>query len=116
MLKGLTGMSGEAAMPALDPVEIDKKIRELETVLMWVRAQQGALELSIKTLEFQRNMLNEIGIGKSPQANAPSNAEALAKMAQQLNPAAWAWNNLQAAAEGATPKPASAAGNKKRKP
>ena len=100
MLRGLTGMKPAAAdaagasMAALDPNEIDKKIAELETVLLWVRAQQGALELSIKTLEFQRNMLRELGAGPSPEL-AKTASENIAKLAQQFNPATWAWNNLQ---------------------
>jgi hypothetical protein len=43
--------------PVLDAKEIEKKIAELETVEHWLRANLNLLQLSIKSLEYQRAML-----------------------------------------------------------
>ena len=43
--------------PVLDPKEIEKKIAELETVEHWLKANLNMLQLTIKSLEYQRAML-----------------------------------------------------------
>jgi hypothetical protein len=58
--KAATDAAADAAsrvMPSFDPEEIEKKIRDLEIVLVWLRAQVGAVEISVKTLEMQRDFL-----------------------------------------------------------
>ncbi len=91
-------------MATLDPKEIERKIRELETVLMWLKAQVGVVEMSIKTLEYQKTFLAQMaatpaapatsGAGPTEKVNAPDMAE-LAKTAAAMNPALWAWNLMQ---------------------
>jgi hypothetical protein len=96
------------AMPSLDPEEIDKKIRELETVLVWLRAQVGAVELSVKAMEMQRDFLRSLKASpQEPAAEAHTEARAeksdgektasplgqfgqLGQFASALNPAKWA--------------------------
>ncbi|HEX9390792.1 MAG TPA: PhaM family polyhydroxyalkanoate granule multifunctional regulatory protein [Usitatibacteraceae bacterium] len=111
--------AGSAANPAammmasLDPKEIARKQQELETVLMWLRAQVGVVEMSLKTLEYQKSMLEQIakgGAASAPDGSAKTaapNMEELAKMAGAMNPAAWAWNMMQ------QPAAASETGDKK---
>ncbi len=43
--------------PVLDAKELDKKIAELETVEHWLKANLNMLQLSIKSLEYQRQMV-----------------------------------------------------------
>jgi len=109
--------------PVLDAKELEKKIAELETVEHWLKANLNMLQLTIKSLEYQRQMVKggeriraamEEGGPKPP----PAEGEELP------NPALWAWNMMaqagtdaaeamgraveaagEAATEGAKPKP-----------
>ena len=106
--------------PVLDPKEIEKKIAELETVEHWLKANLNMLQLSIKSLEYQKAMLKG---GEKVQA-ALKEGEAAGEM---QNPALWAWNMMaqaskdvmeqvsKHAAEGAKPatRPTPAKGRKK---
>lgn len=77
-------------MPVLDPDELEKKISELRTVEMWLNSNLSMLQLSIKTLEYQRAMLTPSGdksVADKPMDNP------------FLNPELWQWNPLQAASE-----------------
>ena len=68
------GMASNAAammMKSLDPKEIARKKQELETVLMWLKAQVGVVELSIKTLEYQLSLAEQFASAtQSAAANA----------------------------------------------
>jgi hypothetical protein len=85
-------------MATMDPKEIERKTRELETVLMWLKAQIGVVEMSIKTLEYQKTFLTQMAAtpagGSAEKVDAPDMAE-LAKTAAAMNPALWAWNLMQ---------------------
>jgi len=93
---GLGGLGGVAhnpaaafaGIPAMDPDEINKKIRELEVVHMWLSGQAGAVEMSIKALQYQRDMLVQMGSAREAAGNAVS-AEDIAKYAAAFNPTAW---------------------------
>jgi hypothetical protein len=101
--------------PVLDPKEIDKKISELEVVEHWLKANLNMLQLSIKSLEFQKGMLKggekvRASLGEGEGGEAP-------------NPAMWAWNMMaqagkdamESAAKAAEPvKPARPASKKKK--
>ena len=60
---GMPGMPGTAAgsfdpqqfMKALDPVEIDRRIKDLQAVEAWMKLSLSGLEMSIKTMEMQRD-------------------------------------------------------------
>ena len=43
--------------PVLDTKELEKKIAELEAVEHWLKANLTLLQLSIKSLEYQRALL-----------------------------------------------------------
>lgn len=85
-------------MATMDPKEIERKTRELETVLMWLKAQVGVVEMSIKTLEYQKTFLAQMAAmpaGASPEKVDASDMAELAKTAAAMNPALWAWNLMQ---------------------
>jgi hypothetical protein len=105
-------------MATLDPKEIERKIRELETVLMWLKAQVGVVEMSIKTLEYQKTFLAQMaatpttsGAGSTEKVDAPDMAE-LAKTAAAMNPALWAWNLMQQPTAAKTDAPGSKSAKK----
>ena len=75
-------------MGAMKPEEIDKKISELETVKHWLSTNIGMLELTIKTLEYQRQLLAPAKAGK---------AEGVPLENPFLNPALWPWPYQQTA-------------------
>jgi hypothetical protein len=81
----------------LDPKELERKIGELETVLSWLKATTGMIELSLQTMRYQQSLLNTFADKKAAQpaqAQAP-NMEELTKMAGAMNPALWAFNMMQ---------------------
>lgn len=94
--------------PTLDPKEIERKRQELQTVLLWLKAQVGMVELSIQTLEYQQNLIAQATAKTTTPAATPNTtqstpnpamssipgSEDIAKMAA-MNPALWAWNLMQ---------------------
>ncbi len=110
------------AFATLDVKEVERKIAELETVHAWLKAQGGVIELSIKTLEYQKSFLENLATNKdgSKTAAAPDVIESIkaAVSNPQMNPALWAWNLLQqmpVGKAGVDVEPASAAPKKPRK-
>lgn len=79
--------------PALDAKEVDKKIHELEVVEHWLKANLNMLQLSIKSLEFQRDMLKG---GERARERAEEAAGG-----EIPNPALWAWNMMAQAGKDA---------------
>jgi len=80
--------------PALDPKEVDKRIAELETVEHWLKANLNMLQLSIKSLEYQRSMLK----GGERMKEAMKQGEA-GEGGEMPNPALWAWNMMAQASK-----------------
>ena len=99
----------------LDPKELEKKIGELQTVLAWLKATTGMIEMSIETMKYQQSLLKSFA-GKPAEsataAAAPSMQE-LGKMAEAMNPALWAMNMMQAPLDSPAPKTAKKATAKK---
>jgi hypothetical protein len=100
--------------PVLDPKEIEKKISELETVEHWLKANLTMLQLSIKSLDYQRSML------KGGEKARAAMQEEVGDGAEIPNPAMWAWNMMAQAgkvaadnATGAAAKTPRAKGGKK---
>lgn len=65
---------GAAQMQSLmfpDLKEVEKKISELETVESWLKANISMVQMSIKTLEYQRAMLKG---GEKAKASLASQA------------------------------------------
>ena len=62
-MPGMPSMAGAAAggfdpkqfMKALDPVEIERRIQDLRAVEAWMKLSLSGLEMSIKTMEMQRD-------------------------------------------------------------
>jgi hypothetical protein len=94
--------------PVLDPKELEKKIVELAAVEHWLRANLTMLQLSIRSLEYQRAMVEG---GEKAAASFKGEGGA---PPPPPNPAMWAWNMMAQAGKGAAdaaqppkPKPAS---------
>ena len=86
--------------PVLDAKELEKKIAELEAVEHWLKANTSMLQLTIKSLQYQRAMLKggekfqqEIAPALKPTGASPGDA-ADAESQQPPNPALWAWNMM----------------------
>lgn len=85
--------------PVLDAKELEKKIAELETVEHWLKANLNMLQLSIKSLEYQRQMVK----GGERIKAAMEEGKAPGPAGEEVpNPALWAWNMMaQAGTEAA---------------
>ena len=81
----------------LDPKELERKIGELETVLTWLKATTGMIEVSLQTMRYQLSMLGSLAESKAPPASPAQqpNMEEFAKMAGAMNPALWAFNMME---------------------
>ncbi|MBL0141533.1 MAG: hypothetical protein IPP91_05580 [Betaproteobacteria bacterium] len=77
--------------PVLDAKELEKKIAELETVEHWLKANLSMLQLSIKSLEFQRQMVK--GGERIKAAMSEGQPQPVAEE-EAPNPAMWAWNMM----------------------
>jgi hypothetical protein len=86
-----TGAAGsfdpQQFMKAFDPVEIDRKIQDLRAVEAWMKLSLSGLEMSIKTMEMQRdayasfNKMNETAQQTMNEGAAASTAAAAATSA-----------------------------------
>ena len=52
---GGSGFDPQQFMKALDPVEIDRRIQDMRAVESWMKLSLSGLEMSIKTMEMQRD-------------------------------------------------------------
>ncbi len=71
--------------PSLKPEEIDHKIKDMKAVEAWLTANLGMLQLTIKTLEYQRTLLT------TPPEQATKAGAAKPQDAPGPTPA-WPWN------------------------
>jgi hypothetical protein len=55
---------------ALDPVEIERKIAELQIIENWLSMSLNVMQMSIKTLELQKASLEAIGASQQPARQA----------------------------------------------
>jgi len=92
--------------PVMDPKEIEKKIAELEAVEHWLRANLNMLQLSIKSMQYQRAMLKGGEKFREEMKRGAPDAEAAEEEgeaeAPPENPALWAWKMM---AEATKPPP-----------
>ncbi len=70
----MPGMNGAANFPnpmamfaTIDPVEVERKINELKVVEQWLTMNLNLLQMSIKTLEWQKSSLEAM---RSPTKEA----------------------------------------------
>ncbi len=80
--------------PVMDAKELERKIHELEVVEHWLKANLNMLQLSIKSLEYQQQMVKggerirqAMEEGRAPESSGPAGDEI-------PNPALWAWNMM----------------------
>ncbi|MBA2690822.1 MAG: hypothetical protein H0U63_08470 [Burkholderiales bacterium] len=78
--------------PSLSKEEIERKISELKNVESWLAANLSMLQISIKTMQYQRSLL--AGGDGAQSGEKPENPF--------TNPALWPWNMMAA---GATSRP-----------
>ena len=104
--------------PMMDPVEIEKKLHELEVVEHWLKANVNMVQLTQKTLQYQLAMLK--GAEKAQDVLSGKD-QGEASEGDIPNPAMWAWNMMAEAANGGTSSyadekpPAESAKKKRRK-
>jgi hypothetical protein len=84
--------------PVMDPDELEKKIAELQAVEHWLRANLSMLQLSIKSLEYQRALLKG---GEKMREAMQGDAGAAGAPDEPPNPAMWAWNMMARAGKDA---------------
>ena len=77
--------------PVLDAKDLEKKVAELETVEHWLKANLNMLQLSIKSLEYQRQMVKG---GERIRAAMEEGTAPDAASEEIPNPAMWAWNMM----------------------
>ena len=100
--------------PVLDAKELEKKIAEMDAVEHWLKANLGMLQLTIKSLQYQRAMLK--GGEKFQEKMAEGAAGEQAVDNEAPNPAMWAWNVMaEAARTGAKAAPAASPPKKKKR-
>jgi hypothetical protein len=81
---GATGLAGGALdaaslMKAIDPQEIDRRISDMRAVETWLKFSLSTLEMSIKTMEMQRDAYASF---HRMNASAQSSAEQLRSKAK----------------------------------
>ncbi|MGE0358882.1 MAG: PhaM family polyhydroxyalkanoate granule multifunctional regulatory protein [Burkholderiales bacterium] len=78
--------------PVLDAKELEKKIAELETVEHWLKANLNMLQLTLKSLEYQRQVVKG---GERIRAAMEEGESAASPGGDEVpNPAMWAWNMM----------------------
>ena len=101
--------------PVLDPKELEKKIGELEVVEHWLKANLNMLQLTIKSLQYQRAMLKGGEKFREKMQEQRGGAPApTPEAAAQENPAMWAWNMMANVAKNAPKGPSPATSRTKR--
>ncbi|MDQ3260540.1 MAG: hypothetical protein M3Q00_07110 [Pseudomonadota bacterium] len=73
-------------MPSLSLEDVEKKITELKAVQTWLQTSLGMLEVSIKSLEYQKALL-------SPSSSEPEKTASIDN--PFLDPKNWPWNFLK---------------------
>ena len=79
--------------PSLSVEEVEKKISELKNVQTWLQTNLGMLELSIKSLEYQKALLAPHSAG-TPEPAPMENPF--------TDPKNWPWNFMNPAAASVT--------------
>ena len=82
--------------PVLDAKELEKKVAELQAVEHWLKANLNMLQLTIKSLHFQRSMVK--GGEKVAKAMGDS-AKPEQPQEEAPNPAMWAWDMMTKAGQ-----------------
>jgi hypothetical protein len=91
--------------PVLDPKELERKIGELEVVEHWLKANVNMVALTIKSLQFQRDMIKG---GTKAMQDAGDTGDI-------PNPATWAWSMMADAAKSMPQAPAAGPHKKRAK-
>ena len=93
---GMMGMPGAGAaggagafdpqqfMKAIDPVEIDRRIQDLRAVEAWMKLSLSGLEMSIKTMEMQRDAYASFNkMSESATQSMKGSAESVQRSAER---------------------------------
>jgi len=108
--------------PVMDAKEIDRRVSELQVVEQWLRANLNMLQMSIKSLEYQRALLKggekfNDALRQSRASASPDESPGEGETPAMPNPALWAWDMMAKAGQDAmaVDKPAAAKAKRKRR-
>lgn len=91
--------------PVMDAKEIDRRVSELQVVEQWLRANLNMLQMSIKSLEYQRALLKggeKFSESLRQSREGAKGGDEAAEPAQAMpNPALWAWDMMAKAGQDA---------------
>lgn len=92
-MPGAAGAGGafdpQQFMKALDPVEIDRRIQDMRAVEAWMKLTLSGLEMSIKTMEMQRDAYASFSqMRDSAQESATAAMEGVKRAAASVSAAA----------------------------
>lgn len=73
---GANPLDPQALLKAIDPAEIERRIGEMKAVEAWLKFSLSTLEMSIKTMEMQRDAYASFS---KMNASAQSSADAVRK-------------------------------------
>jgi hypothetical protein len=86
---GANPLDPQAMMKAIDPAEIDRRIGEMRAVEAWLKLSLTTIEMSIKTMEMQRDAYASLGkMNEAANKTARAGADAMAKTMKSVKRAA----------------------------
>lgn len=106
LLKPAAAKGMESVGALFDAKELEKKIGELEIVIAWLQGTTKVLETSVEAMRLQKQFLDGVASattrrGAKPDDSAPAKGVSpadLSRIAEAMNPAAWAMNLMDKAA------------------
>jgi hypothetical protein len=79
----------QSLMKAIDPAEIDRRIGDMRAVEAWLKLSLTTIEMSIKTMEMQRDAYASLGkMNEAANKTARASADAMAKTMKSVKRAA----------------------------
>jgi tRNA U34 5-methylaminomethyl-2-thiouridine-forming methyltransferase MnmC len=73
---------------------LEKKINELTTVKHWLNANVGMIDLTIKTLEYQKTIMSSVA-DVTKKTDAKTKDTDAQHNNPMMNPALWPWTMMQ---------------------
>jgi hypothetical protein len=109
---GLPGGDVASLMKSIDPAEIDRRINDMRAVESWMRLSLSTIEMSIKTMEMQRDAY--ASLGKMRESAEQTTHAAQAAMSRTMGAAVKAAKRAAPSSAPAQKKRASASDTRKR--
>jgi DnaJ-domain-containing protein 1 len=87
--QGAMPLDAQALMKAIDPAEIDRRIGDMRAVEAWLKLSLTTIEMSIKTMEMQRDAYASLGkMNEAANKTARASADAMTKTMKSVKRAA----------------------------